>query len=299
MPKTNILEETSDRPPSSVVTTVITRVVDSFISSVDDELAVEEPLEIRIEFGPRGARRVKPLSVTMRTPGNDFELAVGFLLSEGVIRDVDDLDELHDVDAAAARHARGVLRVALRPDLIVPELTLERNFYTTSSCGVCGKASLMALRVQAPPPRKNDFRFEVAILNRLSDSLHNRQHAFSRTGGLHAAALFSSTGDLLQVREDVGRHNAVDKLLGRALLDDALPSRNTLLFLSGRASFELLQKAVMAAIPLVAALGAPSSLAVDIAREFDITLVGFLKATRFNVYHGAERLGISAQGEEV
>ncbi|WP_263411442.1 formate dehydrogenase accessory sulfurtransferase FdhD [Terriglobus tenax] len=276
-------------------TSSILRVSDGHAVSTDDELAVEEPLEIQLEHGPQHDRRTKSISVTMRTPGNDAELAAGFLLSEGVIHDFDDLENAEDLlhasgPAANELQRRSTITLKLRPDLTVPDLTLERNFYTTSSCGVCGKASLMALRVQAPPRAANNFHIASETLYSLTHILEDRQQIFSRTGGLHAAGLVSSSGQLLAVREDVGRHNAVDKLFGNALLSDALPLRDSLLFLSGRASFELLQKSVMAGIPMVVALGAPSSLAVDVARQFDITLVGFLKSTRFNIYHGASRI---------
>ena len=275
-----------------------------------DSIAVEEPLEIRIVHGRSDSRLNKSISVTMRTPGNDAELAVGFLLTEGVIHDVGDLrsvrsgasgsgdrvlsggseDGRNRIDLSA-RGAPNVVTVELMPEIGIPTATLERNFYTTSSCGVCGKASLLALRTACPPRRENDFSIHAGILCQLPDRLRSSQGIFQRTGGLHAAALFSADGTMDSLREDVGRHNAVDKLLGAALLADRIPLLDRLLLLSGRASFELLQKALMGGIPMVAAVGAPSSLALEVAREFDITLVGFLRDSRFNVYHGAHRIG--------
>jgi FdhD protein len=264
---------------------------------VQDELAVEEPLEILLVYGPADARLVKSISVTMRTPGNDAELAVGFLLTEGVIRDANDVDSVvadsldePDMAASSNREFKNVVYVKLMPHVSVSIANLQRNFYTTSSCGICGKASLLALRTVCPPRVKNTFMIDPGTLYRLPECLASVQGIFQQTGGLHAAALFDSEGNLDSVREDVGRHNAVDKLIGAAALADRVPMHNRMLLLSGRASFELLQKALMAGIPLVAAVGAPSSLAVQVAREFDIALVGFLRQDRFNIYTGAEHI---------
>jgi FdhD protein len=274
-----------------------------------DALAVEEPLEIRIVFGPAGARTAKSISVTMRTPGNDAELAAGFLLTEGVIRDEDAIvriesstsDAVRDGQAGrtegewdsivfSGRSAPNVVIVELAPDVEFNTATLERNFYTTSSCGVCGKASLLGLRSVCPPRRKNELNIDAQTLYTLPHHLRAAQGIFERTGGLHAAALFDSTGQMDSLREDIGRHNAVDKLIGAALLAGRVPLRDRLLLLSGRVSFELVQKALMGGIPMIAAVGAPSSLAVEAAQEFDITLVGFLRDDHFNVYHGASRV---------
>jgi FdhD protein len=271
----------------------------------DDVLAVEEPLEIRLGYGPAGARATKPISVTMRTPGNDAELAVGFLLTEGVIRDegeiagvrtslAEDLEQGGDV-VFSQSSGSNVVTVELGTHVEVSLANLQRNFYTTSSCGVCGKASLLALRTVCPPRRRNEFELDTETLCRLPARLRAAQGIFARTGGLHAAALFSDDGELDSLREDVGRHNAVDKLLGAALLEDRVPLRHRVLLLSGRASFELLQKAVMGGVPMVASVGAPSSLAVAVAREFDVTLVGFLRDNHFNVYHGADRVRAGAR----
>jgi FdhD protein len=275
-----------------------------------DSVAIEEPLEIQIGYGPTDARARKSITVTMRTPGHDSELAVGFLLTEGVVRDAADIlsivnplekiseqpveqsDSAVDTpDSFFSRSSRmNVVRVDLAPDVEVNISTLERNFYTTSSCGICGKASLLALRAVCPPRFRNNFSIGAGVLHKLPEHLREAQRVFERTGGLHGAGLFDASGNLLSLREDVGRHNAVDKLLGAQFLGDRTPLRDNLLLLSGRASFELLQKAVMAGLPMVAAVGAPSSLAVQVAREFDVILIGFLRENRFNVYHGANRV---------
>jgi FdhD protein len=269
-----------------------------------DALAVEEPLEIQLAHGPLDARSVKSISVTMRTPGHDFDLAAGFLMTEGVVRDPNDIDQIVYITNSAAvsttdlhletalpyRPEKNVVRLDLAPNVAVSLANLERNFYTTSSCGICGKASLLALQTVCPPRRKNDFQIEAEVLYQLPSRLREAQTLFNQTGGIHGAALFNATGELLSVREDVGRHNAVDKLLGAEFLADRTPLRDALLLLSGRASFELLQKALMGGVSMVASVGAPSSLAVQVAKDFDITLVGFLREGHFNIYHGAEHI---------
>jgi FdhD protein len=257
-----------------------------------ETLAVEEPLEIQIAHGAADKRVVKQISVTMRTPGADFELAVGFLLTEGVIRDANDISHV-----AAVGDGGNTVRVELSPEVVIHLPSLERNFYTTSSCGICGKASLLALQTVSPPRRKNDFSIETGLLYGLPEHLRKQQSVFARTGGLHAAGLFCAEGTLHTVREDVGRHNAVDKLLGTEFLADRTPLRDRLLLLSGRASFELLQKAVMAGVPMVVSVGAPSSMAVQVAREFDVILAGFLRGEHFNLYNGTilnKRITMSA-----
>jgi len=254
------------------------------------------------------SRRLKSISVTMRTPGHDFELAAGFLMTEGVVRDSAEIERIRyvaarptPVEAADERSQEGsavlqyqaernVVRVELLPDVSVSLANLERNFYTTSSCGICGKASLLALRTVCPPRATNEFQVTTEVLYSLPARLRDAQNVFDKTGGLHASGLFGSSGHLFSSREDVGRHNAVDKLLGTEFLADRTPLRDRLLMLSGRASFELLQKALMAGVPMVVSVGAPSSLAVQVARDFDITLVGFLRGDHFNVYHGAKRV---------
>ena len=273
-----------------------------------DLLAVEEPLELQLGYGPAGERKVKSVSVTMRTPGHDFELVAGFLMTEGIVGDAAEIDHIgyvvgREQEASAGEQEpvlrdlvlpyqpeRNIVRVELASDVTVSMANLERNFYTTSSCGVCGKASLLALRTVCPPRSANRLRVAAGLLYSLPDKLRAAQDVFERTGGLHAAGLFDAEGNLQGIREDVGRHNAVDKLLGSEFLADRTPLRDRLLLLSGRASFELLQKALMAGVAMVVSVGAPSSLAVQVAREFDITLVGFLRKDHFNVYHGAQRI---------
>lgn len=250
-----------------------------------DTLAVEEPMEIRV-----GGRA---LTVTMRTPGDDFDLAAGFLVAEGVVRAAEDIAGIRYCAGATADGANtyNVVDVALAPGVPLPETSLERNFYTTSSCGLCGKAGLEAVRTTAPwDLTADDLRVSCRTLALLPERLRAAQRVFDKTGGLHAAGLFAPDGELLCLREDVGRHNAVDKVIGHALRAGRLPLRGTILMVSGRASFELVQKAVMAGIPLLAAVSAPSSLAVDLAREQGLTLVGFLRGSSMNVYTGAERL---------
>jgi FdhD protein len=287
----------------------IFRVKRGEIAMLQDAVAVEEPLEIQLVYGTDDDRKVKSISITMRTPGNDDELAAGFLMTEGVVRDVTHIASIGTPSAAetaipneaGARKAvlptglrSQVIRLELSPEVEVSMSTLERNFYTTSSCGVCGRASLLALRTLCPLPRSDSFMIRSDILSMLPQQLQTVQAVFKETGGLHAASLFSADGKLHSIREDVGRHNAVDKLLGEAFLRDAVPLRSHLLLLSGRASFELLQKAVMGGIPMVAAIGAPSSLAIAVAREFSITLVGFLRLESFNIYSAPHRiLGLS------
>jgi FdhD protein len=246
-----------------------------------DTLAAEEPLEIRISG--------TPLAVTMRTPGHDVELAHGFLLSEGVIGAKDDVTLARYCDSVddTGRNTYNVLDLTLADGVPMPDVGVQRNFYTTSSCGVCGKAALDAVRLKSRfAPGDSTFTISPTVLSTLPDALRQQQRVFAATGGLHAAALFTSDGTLLAVLEDVGRHNAVDKLLGWALLANRVPARDTGLLLSGRASFELVQKAAMAGISLIAAVSAPSSLAVELAEDNGMTLVGFLRGESMNVYTG-------------
>jgi FdhD protein len=291
---------------SRALSSVMAERVTGFTSQTAEEtLAVEEPLEIQLGYGTAESRAVKSISVTMRTPGYDFELAAGFLMTEGVVRDVNDIERIvyagvGNIDESAeSRTAQGILpyqpwknivRVELAPGVTVSLANLQRNFYTTSSCGICGKASLLALQSVCPPRRSNRFSISAETLYTLPARLRAAQSVFDRTGGLHGAGLFHADGELLALHEDVGRHNAVDKLLGAEFLADRTPLRDSLLLLSGRASFELLQKALMGGVAMVASVGAPSSLAVRLAKEFDITLVGFLRDHHFNVYHGAEHV---------
>ena len=252
---------------------------------VPDALAAEEPLELRV-----GGRA---LAVTMRTPGADVDLAHGFLLTEGVIADRADVSLARYCDGVddEGRNTYNVLDVALAPGVAAPSVGVERNFYTTSSCGVCGKAALDAVRLRTRfSPADDGVVVPASVLTGLPDALRSGQKVFESTGGLHAAGLFTATGEALVVREDVGRHNAVDKVIGWALLHDLVPLAGTVLVVSGRASFELAQKAAMAGVPVLAAVSAPSSLAVELADEQGITLVGFLRGTSMNVYTRPERI---------
>lgn len=253
--------------------------------TVDDILAVEEPLEIRLGYtDPRKGRVHRSVSITMRTPGHDAELALGFLFAESIIRS---RKSVTTIDTAAAN----VIRIELHDDAHFDPLRLERLFYTTSSCGVCGKASLEALSM-AGFDALPDGNFSVAapVLLQLGNKLREQQTLFRMTGGNHATALFDAQGTITHVTEDVGRHNAMDKLVGGLLQRDQLPLHDHGIMLSGRASFELVQKALAAGCPLLIAVGAPSSLAVELAQEFNLTLAGFLGDQGFNIYHGAARI---------
>lgn len=250
-----------------------------------DTLAAEEPMEIRV-----GGR---PLTVTMRTPGHDFDLAAGFLVSEGVVHRASDVAGIRYCLGTAddGSNTYNVVDVVLAHGVAAPDASLERNFYTTSSCGLCGKASLDAVRTTTTWPVADDpLRLDPEVLPTLPEKLREAQRVFDSTGGLHAAGLFTAGGELIGVREDVGRHNAVDKVIGDALRSDRLPLRETVLMVSGRASFELVQKAVMAGIPALAAVSAPSSLAVELAADAGLTLIGFLRGDSMNVYTGSQRL---------
>ncbi|MDQ0367689.1 formate dehydrogenase accessory sulfurtransferase FdhD [Catenuloplanes indicus] len=254
-----------------------------------DTLSAEEPFEIRV--GPAGPGRRAPLAVTMRTPGDDLDLALGFLFTEGVIRSADDVLTAQLCAGTDQPNTYNVVDVVLAADVPPPVTDPSRNFYTTSSCGVCGKASIDAIRTRSVHPVAADpMRVSPRVLAGLPDRLRERQRAFERTGGLHAAAIFDADGELLAIREDVGRHNAVDKVVGWALRAGRVPLTGHLLMVSGRASFELTQKAWMAGLPLLAAVSAPSTLAVDLAEEAGMTLIGFLRGTSMNVYTGADRI---------
>jgi FdhD protein len=253
-----------------------------------DKLAVEEPLEIRLQLQSTSETEMKNVCVTMRTPGEDEELALGFLFAEKII---DRIDKVRHV-LIEPTHPNTVT-VQLVPGL-VPELKkMQRNFYTTSSCGVCGKASIEALNISSGKRIVNTHSMAAGILYGLGEKLQKEQKVFESTGGLHAAALFDVEGNLLVLREDVGRHNALDKLVGYFVSKDALPLDNTILVLSGRASFELIQKAGAAGIKWVAAIGAPSSLAVETAEQFGITLIGFLRTNGFNIYTHPENITVT------
>ena len=277
----------------SVTKSLIVRVDDLCASEPrEDLLAVEEPLEIQLGYENHGWRVHKSVSITMRTPGADAELAAGFLFTEGIVTDASQIEGIHAQDA-------NVVRVELKPGVPVDLRRLERHFYTTSSCGVCGKASIAALNVGGRVLSVADGPvLDAATIHGLSARLRVTQAVFEQTGGLHAAALFDPAGQLLDVREDVGRHNAVDKLIGGHLLaGDTPPFAGRLLFVSARASFELVQKALAAGIPILAAVGAPSSLAVGLAQAHGMTLLGFVRNGRFNIYTGEGRIRTFATGD--
>lgn len=271
--------------------TQIQRVSNKEISVETDTLAVEEPLEIRLGFGREEHRAV---SITMRTPGNDFELAAGFLFTEGILTSKDQIKAIKH--CGKFPNNQNTVRIDSTENTEINLEKLKRNFYTTSSCGVCGKSSLEALTISGARKieQKNSRKISDGTIHQLPEKLLENQTVFGATGGLHAAALFDFSGNLIDIREDVGRHNAVDKLIGKQFLENALPLDGKILFLSGRASFELIQKAVMAQIPVICAVGAPSSLAVEAAKEFNITLLGFVRDERFNIYCGEERLEVQS-----
>ncbi|TWJ00737.1 FdhD protein [Mucilaginibacter frigoritolerans] len=270
----------------------ITRVNNLEFTDTTDALAIEEPLEIRLEYGPETERKVQNISVTMRTPGNDAELATGFLFTEGIIKSKADIANTGYCFIACAENKENVVQVSLVPGVMPNLHNTERNFYTTSSCGVCGKGSINAIRTVSTFTQQKTGQIAVnaELLYNLPIVLQQHQAVFADTGALHASALFNLKGELQLVKEDVGRHNALDKLIGASLNNNQLPLDNSILLLSGRASFELIQKAAMAGIQIVAAVGAPSSLAVELAEEFNITLTGFLRNNRFNIYTAAHRI---------
>lgn len=280
--------------PSDQVRRRVVRVRDGAGTDAWDTLAAEEPLEIRLLWWEDGQERRKSVAVTMRTPGDDFELAAGFLYGEGIVSERDDIVDVSWCIDEAEQQTLNIVTVTLRPDVPFDISRLDRHFYTTSSCGVCGKATLESLEVRGCDPLPAGPSVDPAVIQSLPAALRRSQEVFERTGGLHAAGLFDCDGTLQALHEDVGRHNALDKLIGRQLLAGKCPLDGCLLLLSGRASFELLQKALVARIPLVAAVGAPSSLAVSLAESFNITLLGFVRPDGFNVYSGADRIGRAA-----
>jgi len=272
----------------------IVKIADNEEFATNDALAIEEPLEIRLEYGDVENRKTQNISVTMRTPGNDAELGLGFLFTEGIIKQPNDVESVRHCFIACTENKENVVQVSLKEG-IEPQLhNAERNFYTTSSCGVCGKASINSIKTVSAYNNKNaENQVSADLLYQLPAVLQKHQKVFKDTGGLHASALFNTDGNLLLVREDVGRHNALDKLIGAALNKNLLPLDRHILLLSGRISFELVQKATMAGVAIIAAVGAPSSLAVQLAEEFNITLVGFLRDQRFNIYTQPKRILLS------
>ncbi|HVT02262.1 MAG TPA: formate dehydrogenase accessory sulfurtransferase FdhD [Thermoanaerobaculia bacterium] len=267
----------------------VTRVGGALSGSDQDALAVEEPLEIQVAAA---AGRRRTVSITMRTPGNDLELAAGFLFTEALLRHS---REILSFELCGRNPTDGslqnVMRLTLAEGVNMDDARLDRNFYTTSSCGVCGKTSIDALQAVSMFDLASDtIRINADVVKALPARLRASQTTFATTGGLHAAGLFAGGGELLALYEDVGRHNALDKVIGRRFLDDALPLAGTIVMLSGRASFELVQKGVMAGVPIMAAIGAPSTLAVELAESAGMTLIGFVRDERFNIYCGKSRI---------
>jgi FdhD protein len=280
---------TIGEPPAQVGHAVIRAQTDAWIDG-DDVLAAEEPMEIRLLSEADQWAKPRSVAITMRTPGDDFELAVGFLHGEGIIGNREDiLDVSYCLDEAEEQRLN-IVTVTLRPGLTYDPAGLERNFYTTSSCGVCGKAALDALDFQGYTPVSSGPQVSSGVIRALPGTLRREQAVFRQTGGLHAAGLFDLDGNLLDLREDVGRHNALDKLIGYQIMHGRDQLDDRVLLLSGRASFELLQKALVARISIVAAVGAPSSLAVQLAESFNVTLLGFVRPDSFNIYTSAERV---------
>ena len=260
-----------------------------------DQLAVEEPLEIRLEYWAQGELQRRSVSITMRTPGNDCELAAGFLFTEGIIQGPDDIKQIRLCGPQPkGQDFQNIVRVELQPGVKVNTSTMERNFYTTSSCGICGKTSIDALKVNnrfgGEIKNLTSLRVKEDLLLGLPDLMKSKQQMFQQTGGCHASGLFDERGTLICLREDVGRHNALDKVVGWVLMKGYLPLHHCFMLVSGRASFELMQKASMGGIPLMAAIGAPSSLAVQVAKELGMTLVGFLNNRSFKIYHDPGRI---------
>ena len=275
------------RKARSVDLTQVSEWNDGELRRKDDYLAAEEPLEIRVGN--------EPLSVTMRTPGHDRELAAGFLFTEGFVQSLEQIVKLETREAQDGVNRGNVIQAELVPDAAPDFVKMKRHFFAASSCGICGKASIDSIRsrlLRAPNP---DFRLDAEILVRMPDALRSSQDVFQRTGGLHAAALFDPSGKLLVLREDIGRHNAVDKGIGWALLAGLVPLSDSVLLVSGRGGFEIVQKAIVAGVPVVASVSAPSSLAVQLARELRLTLIGFLRGRRFVIYAGEERVAAKAQ----
>jgi len=275
------------RNARSVDLTQVSEWHDGHLRRKDDCLAAEEPLEIRI-----GA---EPLSVTMRTPGHDRELAAGFLFTEGLIQHRGQILKLETAEPQNGTNRGNVIEAELAPEVAPDFAKMKRHFFAASSCGICGKASIDSIRSRLLAAPNPDFRLDAELLITLPDVLRSSQDVFQRTGGLHAAALFDSTGKLLVLREDIGRHNAVDKVIGWALLEGRVPLSDSVLLVSGRGGFEIVQKAIVAGVPVVASVSAPSSLAVQLARELHLTLIGFLRGRRFVIYAGEERMAGKTQ----
>ncbi len=275
--------------PRSIDVTLVREWKDGQVRRFQDYLAGEEPLEIRVGK--------HPLSVTMRTPGHDLELAAGFLFTEGLIRRREEIAAIHYAEGGKETERGNVVEVELAAGASLDLARTQRNFFAASSCGICGKASIDSVRVRGVEPPNANLRLDPEVLCRLPDTLREAQAIFGRTGGLHAAGLFDARGELVAQREDIGRHNAVDKIVGWALLEGSIPLSDSVLMVSGRGGFEIVQKAIVAGVPVVASVSAPSGLAVRLARELGLTLIGFLRGKRFVVYAGEERLSLARATE--
>jgi FdhD protein len=271
--------------PRSIDLTHVSEWQDGRLRRFQDYLVGEEPLEIRVGK--------LPLSVTMRTPGHDLELAAGFLFTEGLVQRREQIASLEYAEGCKEQERGNIVQIDLQSGMALDLERTQRNFFAASSCGICGKASIDSVRVRGIQPPNPDLRLDPDVLCRLPEALRAAQAIFGRTGGLHAAALFDTRGELVAQREDVGRHNAVDKIVGWALLEGRLPLSEYVLMVSGRGGFEIVQKAIVAGVPVVASVSAPSSLAVRLARELRLTLIGFLRGRRFIVYAGEERLKLT------
>ncbi len=259
------------------------------LHSALDVVASEEPLEMRIGFGPEDDREQRNIAVTMRTPGHDLELTLGFLFTEAVIQGFDNITHIDHCTDASGKASKNVVRAELHPEVLMDWNKLQRNFYTSSSCGVCGKASIESLQSICPKKVSSDIKLDSEIIRKLPDTMRKAQEIFEHTGGLHASALFQSDGELLLLREDIGRHNALDKIIGAAIFSKNHSLDQCIIVLSGRCCYELVQKTAMAGISVIVSVGAPSSLAVKTADEFGITLIGFVKPKSFNVYAHTHR----------
>lgn len=273
---------------TSKIKTKISAVKNDKIETRSDYLATEEPLQIRLD-NPQYT-----LAITMRTPGADFDLAAGFLYSEGVVNKKEEIEKInYCLDRNIETEQRyNIVNISLKKRDLIDLPSLQRHFFTNSSCGVCGKANIEFLKLKGYPKITSNLIIKSQTIYNLSDKLRQAQGIFTATGGLHAAALFNKEGQLLKLREDVGRHNALDKLIGSAFLAEELPLNNSIVMVSGRSSFELVQKCIVAGVPILCSVSAPSSLAVSLAQEFDLTLIGFLRENRFNIYSGMERISL-------
>ena len=278
------------KPVSAFSESTVARFANGLQDEFDDVLAVEEPLEIRLGFPENGKRVHKAISITMRTPGDDLELAAGFLFTEGILHDPGQIENIRHCGTSPDKKLQNTVIVDLVEGTDVDLKRLERNFYTTSSCGVCGKSSIEALHTGVKRLEDEGRHVTDSVIKSLPAKLREAQLVFDKTGGLHASGLFDTDGELTMMREDVGRHNALDKVIGAKFLAGETPLCNSLLLVSGRVSFELVQKALMAGIPILAAVGAPSSLAVELAREYGMTVVGFVRGDSFNIYCGQQRI---------